>query len=88
MTISMIVARAQNGAIGKDNDMIWSLPDDMKYFKDTTRNHHVLMGRKNFDSLPDSFRPLKNRVNIVITRNKDWSFDGTQVFHDVASGID
>jgi len=84
----MIVARAQNGAIGKDNDMIWSLPDDMKYFKETTRNHHVLMGRKNFDSLPDSFRPLKNRVNIVITRNKDWSYDGTQVFHDVQAGID
>jgi len=84
----MIVARAQNGAIGKNNDMIWSLPDDMKYFKDKTRHHHVLMGRKNFDSLPPSFQPLPDRINIIITRNKDWSADGTQVFHDIQSGID
>jgi len=88
MKISMIVARAQNGAIGKDNDMIWHLPDDMQYFKDQTRNHHILMGRKNFDSLPKVFRPLKHRVNLVVTRNKDWQYDGTQVFHDVESAID
>lgn len=87
MIISMIVARAQNGAIGKDNSMIWHLPDDMQFFKDSTRNHHILMGRKNYDSLPEMFRPLKNRVNIVITRNKDWQRDGVVVFHDIKSGI-
>ena len=87
MIISMIVARAQNGAIGKDNDMIWHLPDDMKYFKDQTREHHILMGRKNFDSLPSHLRPLKNRVNLVVTRNPDWQHDGTEVFHNVEDGI-
>lgn len=83
----MIVARAQNGAIGKDNGMIWHLPADMQYFKDQTRNHHILMGRKNFDSLPKAFRPLKNRVNLVVTRNKEWQNAGTEVFHDVQSAI-
>lgn len=83
----MIVARAQDGAIGKDNDMLWSLPDDMQYFKDQTKWHHVLMGRKNFDSLPPSFKPLPNRTNIVITRNKDWKAEGTVVFHTIEEGM-
>ncbi|WNB17255.1 dihydrofolate reductase [Marivirga arenosa] len=87
MIISMIVARAINNAIGKDNDMIWHLPDDLKYFKDKTRNHHILMGRKNFDSLGEKFQPLPNRINIVITRNKEWERDGTIVFHNIEEGI-
>ncbi|WP_340153288.1 dihydrofolate reductase [uncultured Marivirga sp.] len=87
MKISMIVAKANDNAIGKNNDMIWHLPDDLKYFKDKTRNHHILMGRKNFDSLGEQYQPLPKRVNIVITRNKDWQHDGVKVFHDIEDGI-
>ncbi|WP_188467745.1 dihydrofolate reductase [Marivirga lumbricoides] len=88
MIISMIVARAQNGAIGKNNDMIWHLPDDLKYFKDQTRNHHILMGRKNFDSLGEQYQPLPKRVNMVVTRNQKWNHDGVKVFHDIQNAID
>ncbi|GAA5043154.1 dihydrofolate reductase [Marivirga lumbricoides] len=84
----MIVARAQNGAIGKNNDMIWHLPDDLKYFKDQTRNHHILMGRKNFDSLGEQYQPLPKRVNMVVTRNQKWNHDGVKVFHDIQNAID
>ena len=87
MKISMIVAKANDNAIGKDNDMIWHLPDDLKYFKDKTRNHHILMGRKNFDSLGEKYQPLPNRINIVITRNENWQHDGTVVFHNIQDGI-
>jgi dihydrofolate reductase len=83
----MIVAKANDNAIGKDNDMIWHLPDDLKYFKDKTRNHHILMGRKNFDSLGEKYQPLPKRINIVITRNEDWQHDGVKVFHDIKEGI-
>jgi dihydrofolate reductase len=83
----MIAARAQNGAIGKNNEMIWHLPDDLKYFKDQTRHHHILMGRKNFDSLGEGYQPLPQRVNVVITRNKNWQHDGVKVFHDLESGV-
>ncbi len=83
----MIVARAENGAIGKNNEMIWHLPDDLKYFKDQTRHHHILMGRKNFDSLGEKFQPLPQRVNIVITRNKKWQHEGVKVFHELEEGV-
>ncbi len=88
MIISMIAARAQNGAIGKNNDMIWHLPDDLKYFKDKTRHHHILMGRKNFDSLGEKYQPLPQRVNLVVTRNTDWQHDGVEVFHDINDAIE
>ena len=68
MTISLIAALTKNRVIGKDNDLPWSLPDDMKYFMNTTKGHHVIMGRKNYESIPHKFRPLPNRVNIVVTR--------------------
>ena len=72
MIISMIAAVAENRVIGKDNDLVWDLRDDMKYFMQTTKEHHIMMGRKNFESLPDKFRPLPNRTNIIITRQKDY----------------
>ena len=87
MIISMIVAKANDNAIGKNNDMIWHLPDDLKYFKDKTRHHHILMGRKNFDSLGEKYQPLPHRINIVITHNKDWRHDSVKVFHCVEDGI-
>ncbi|MDH5380024.1 MAG: dihydrofolate reductase [Cyclobacteriaceae bacterium] len=72
MKISMIAAVAKNRVIGKDNDLAWNLPDDMKFFMQTTSKHVVLMGRKNWESIPDKFRPLPNRINIVMSRNSSY----------------
>ena len=58
MNVSLIVAISKNRVIGKDNDLIWHLPKDMKFFKDTTLGHHVIMGRKNFESIPHKYSPL------------------------------
>ena len=66
MKISSIVAVAQNGVIGKDNDLPWRLPDDLKYFKKVTQGHHIIMGRKNYQSI--GF-PLPKRTNIILSRN-------------------
>ena len=68
--ISIIVAKAANNVIGKDNDLLWHLSEDLKYFKQTTSGKTVLMGRKTWESLP--FKPLKNRRNIVISSQKDY----------------
>jgi dihydrofolate reductase len=72
MKISLIAALAQNRTIGKNNDLPWHLPDDMKYFMQTTKGHHCIMGRKNYDSIPAKFKPLPNRTNIVVTHQKDF----------------
>jgi dihydrofolate reductase len=71
MIVSLIAAVSKNRVIGKNNDLPWKLPDDMKYFMDTTRQHAVIMGRKNFDSLPPKYKPLRDRLNIVVTRHKE-----------------
>lgn len=75
----MIAAMGSNRVIGKDNDIPWHLPDDFKFFKDTTKNHHVIMGRKNWESLPPKFQPLPDRVNIVITRQNNYTAEGAIV---------
>ena len=72
MIISMIAAVATNRVIGKDNDLVWRLPDDMKYFMETTQNHFVIMGRKNYESIPHKYRPLPNRVNIIVTTQANY----------------
>jgi dihydrofolate reductase len=69
--INIIVATSTNLVIGKDNDLPWHLPTDMKYFKDTTKGHIVVMGRKCWESIPEKYRPLPNRTNIVMSRDKD-----------------
>lgn len=66
MIVSAIVATAKNGVIGKDNDIPWYLPADLKYFKRTTLNHHILMGRKSYQSIG---KPLPKRTNVIITRD-------------------
>jgi dihydrofolate reductase len=76
MIISLIAALSENRVIGKNNDLPWHLPDDMKFFMSTTSGHAVIMGRKNFDSIPTKFKPLSERLNIVITHQKDWSATG------------
>jgi dihydrofolate reductase len=70
MIISLIVAASTNNVIGKDNKLLWHLPNDMKFFKNTTWGMPVVMGRKTYDALAGE--PLPGRFNFVITRNKDW----------------
>lgn len=82
MNLTIIVAIGANGEIGKNNDLLWHLPEDMKFFKDTTQNSTVIMGRKNWDSIPEKYRPLSDRVNIVLTKNKDFSSEGALVFNE------
>ena len=88
MKVLLIVAASENGVIGKDNDLIWHLPNDMRFFKETTLNHHVIMGRKNFESIPHKYRPLPNRTNIVITRQTDYKADGCVVVNSVEAALE
>lgn len=88
MIISLIAAVAQNRVIGKENDLPWRLPDDMRFFMQTTSGHHVLMGRKNYDSLLPKFKPLPNRTNIVVTRQKDFEATGCVVVNSIEKGIE
>lgn len=88
MLISIIVAVSDNNAIGADGALLWRLPKDMQYFKDVTTGHHVLMGRKTWDSIPPKFRPLTDRVNIVVTRQKDFKAEGAIVVKSVEEGIE
>ncbi len=88
MKVSLIVAAAENRVIGKDNDLIWHLPEDMRFFKETTLNHHVIMGRKNFESIPHKYRPLPNRTNVIITRNSDYKAEGCVVVNSVKQALE
>ncbi len=88
MKISMIAAVGKNRVIGKDNDLIWHLPDDMAYFMKTTTGHIVIMGRKNFESIPDKYRPLPNRTNIIITRQDDYVAPGTEIVHSIEEALE
>jgi dihydrofolate reductase len=83
-TLSLIAAVARNGAIGKDNALLWRLPEDLKFFKRTTLGCPVLMGRKTFESIG---RPLPGRRNIVITRNRDWRHEGIEVAHSLDDAL-
>ena len=85
MIISQIVAVAENNVIGKDNDLIWRLPADLKYFKNTTSGHHILMGRKNYESIG---RPLPNRTSVIITRNKDYKAEGCIVVNSIEEALE
>jgi dihydrofolate reductase len=88
MIISLIAALTENRVIGKNNDLPWQLPDDMKYFMQTTMGHHVIMGRKNYESIPKKFQPLPNRTNIVVTRQEDYTAPGCFVVNSISQGID
>jgi dihydrofolate reductase len=71
--VVIIAAVAKNRVIGKDNQLIWNIPEDMAHFKALTAGHTVIMGRKTWESLPPRFRPLPGRRNIVISRQADYS---------------
>lgn len=78
--ISFLVAMSQNRVIGKENDLPWRLPADLAYFKQKTLGHTVIMGRKTYESIG---RPLPNRKNVILTRDKQFSADGCIVFHSL-----
>ena len=82
--ITLVLARADNGVIGKDGDLPWRLPADLKHFKAVTLGHPMLMGRKTFDSLPGL---LPDRRHIVLTRDRNWRAAGAEVAHDVDAAV-
>ena len=84
---SLIVAMDREHGIGKNNDLMWHLPRDMRFFKSTTEKHVVIMGRKNYDSIPEKYRPLSNRQNVIITRNKAFKAINCLVFHTVDEAL-
>ena len=83
MKVALIVAMDLERGIGKNNDLMWDLPNDMRFFKEMTKGHVVVMGRKNFDSIPEKYRPLPGRENVVLTRNKSFSAANCVVLHDL-----
>ena len=88
MIISAIAAVAENRVIGNKGQLPWNLPDDMKFFQRTTLNHHVISGRKNYDSIPARFRPLRDRVNIVVTRGTAYEAPGAVICHSLTDAVD
>lgn len=85
MIVSAIAAMGKNRVIGKDNKLLWRLPLELKLFKETTMGHHLIMGRKTFESRP----PLPGRTSIIITRNKNYSApDGCFAVHSVPEAIE
>ncbi|RYG06968.1 MAG: dihydrofolate reductase [Chitinophagaceae bacterium] len=84
MKLSLIVATANNNAIGRNNELPWHLPQDLKYFKSVTLGKPVIMGRKTFESIG---KPLPGRTNIVVTRQKDWKFAGVLVAKSVEEAL-
>ena len=82
--IILIAAISENNALGKDNNLLWHLPNDFKRFKEITSGHHIIMGRKTFESFP---KPLPNRTHIVISRQKDYLPDGCIVVENLEKAI-
>ncbi|WP_026708293.1 dihydrofolate reductase [Flavobacterium frigidarium] len=81
---TMIAAAAENNALGKDNKIIWHLPDDYKRFKEITSGHHIIMGRKTFESLQ---KPLPNRTHIVISRQENYNPEGCTVVRNIKEAL-
>lgn len=83
--ISIIVAVDNNDAIGKNNQLLWHLPNDLKFFKRTTSGHTVIMGRKTYDSIG---KPLPNRRNIVITRQENLNIEGVEIYNSLEQALE
>ncbi len=86
-TLTLIAAVARNGVIGRDNRLPWHLPADLKHFKALTTGHAVIMGRKTWESLPEKFRPLPGRQNIVVTRKAGYAAAGANVVTSLADAV-
>ena len=84
MKVSLIAAIAENGVIGKDNQLIWQISEDLKFFKRTTSGHHIIMGRKNYESIG---RPLPNRTNVIITRNRNYVQEGCEIVYSLDEAL-
>jgi dihydrofolate reductase len=87
VTLGLIWAQARGGVIGHDGRLPWRLPEDSAHFREVTTGHPVLMGRATWDSLPDRFRPLPGRENLVLTRSPAWSAPGAVVVTSVADAV-
>ncbi len=86
--LSLIAAISKNNCIGKDNQVPWHIPEDLKHFKEVTTGKAVLMGRKTWESIPEKFRPLPKRKNIVITRQKDYPVPaGVELYQEIEAAL-
>ncbi len=85
MKRSIIVARANNHVIGKNNGLIWHMPHDLRFFKETTIGHYVIMGRKSYEAVG---KPLPSRLNIIVTRNKDYAAENCLVLHSLQEALE
>ncbi|SDS15225.1 dihydrofolate reductase [Gillisia sp. Hel1_33_143] len=83
--LTIIAAAGENNALGKENDLVWHLPDDFKRFKELTSGHHIIMGRKTFESFP---KPLPKRTHLVITRKDNYKKEGIIVVHSIERAIE
>lgn len=89
MTVSLIVAASENNVIGRNNDLPWSLPDDLKFFREKTKGAPVIMGRRNFESIISrNGKALPGRTNIVITRKAGWSHEGCVTVRSIEEAIE
>ena len=88
MTVTIVAAVTRNGVIGRDGGIPWRIPEDMVRFRELTTGHAVVMGRRTWESLPDQFRPLPGRDNVVVTRNSDWSAQGADRAGSVEDALD
>lgn len=83
--LTIIAAAGENNALGKENELVWHLPDDFKRFKELTSRHHIIMGRKTFESFP---KPLPNRTHVVITRKENYKKEGIVVVHSLERAVE
>lgn len=87
--IEIVVALGkETRAIGNGNKLLWHIPDDMKRFRDITMGHPIIMGRKTYESLPEKYRPLPGRDNIIITRQKDYEAEGAEVSYSLEEALE
>ena len=88
MIVSVIAAVARGAVIGRDGTIPWHLAEDVARFKAVTTGHAVVMGRRTWESLPERFRPLPDRRNVVVTRNEQWSADGAERVSSLAAALE
>jgi dihydrofolate reductase len=88
LKVSLVAAVARGGVIGRDGGIPWRLPEDLARFRELTMGHPVVMGRRTWESLPDQFRPLPGRGNVVVTRNPEWSAQGADRVSSIEDAFD
>lgn len=87
MELVLLAAVARNGVIGGNNDLLWRLPEDMRFLRDTTMGHPVIMGRRTWESLPERVRPLPGRRNIVVSRDAGYAAPGAELVHSLDAAL-